>query len=1123
MSESNTSLDWINSLTKDIKNDKKEQLSQDEEKLRSYYVSELNRIKKDKNNMFLTQEQIEKDQKTLSDAKKFAEVLNSKKNAWELLSKQTKEYNILLSSFVEKSIETKMEAKRETKELQLEKDEEKAIIKYLWLKEEILKDINLKSAISVISSSTPIVWTTKEAWEKAWYKAKWFLSYFDDEELKQLNLLVTPTNLPKVLHISDLRNSSISIKDLLNTKEILKKKNKEEVLSVLFDKNSDWKVDKSDNWLNDLDSIYKIALKMEKDGKSDKLFKSISELSWVEVSNKEDLHKKMFENPELKYKFLNQLQILSTWASSGSAFVSYLLEYWNDATKKTMDKKAELEKKYAVLFETIESSWKEKYAQSLSGLEKELASVPDTDKNKKSYKELIVVLKAQKENKSFWDSVKVQWARVFLNLLSHDIWAWAEVSNKDLDKLLKEKTNDIVKSFNIDFWVWVFDGHLVPWIWASFDMSKYIKNEDKAWNQTWETKLFWKVWTFNLIPGIILGAETQTNFNDIKSAGLENFDKSAKYAWFNMNLNLLWWWAGLHFKEDKLRAIEQKEEQFSKFLGGLFDTNSIDSSIKIDNYINILESKIDKDSSLSQDDRKYFWNMLDNIKSLLKAQWFDSMNLEQKKRFINSIKTAYQVKWKDVAVKLAQEEWYEFSGAWIGIQFIVGFIPLPIFWASWSKIEPNYEANLESQVYTALDQITKEWKDLSWIANLATDASSFLDKWLDFEKNKAKFRRFAQKHPEDWRKFVKSLSFEQKFVLIEKMLKSDKDLKKDTLVKSLLEKMSLRNSINESEKMQANYAMAEFIDIVFADQRSIDEVILWFTKKNWKYEWTYDFIDDRNKSIGRLADSLWISKDFTKETKALYHDIASSYSKDELNQIKHGKKHIEQVKDPRLFAFVASYKIQDQWVNAGHSLGKNMLEIPSWVASIAWGKERPITNPQDKKYVIEKFLASPYSINTKKSLEDEIKKRWEQVSLDDKSFAEFLDKWELVVNWKTVKIKTDFVYFLYWQCANESMWLRISSLDFANGFKEWDKVDVSSLSSDGKLIIAWNTIYNNVGSKKDFAIWATLWTRKKEDSSNNWNSNNNWNWGSRSSSLNSWTSSWAWTWWASTWTWWGWH
>jgi hypothetical protein len=273
--------------------------------------------------------------------------------------------------------------------------------------------------------------------------------------------------------------------------------------------------------------------------------------------------------------------------------------------------------------------------------------------------------------------------------------------------------------------------------------------------------------------------------------------------------------------------------------------------------------------------------------------------------------------------------------------------------------------------------------------------------------------------------------------------------------------------------------MAQFFDVVFKDIRSIGEVIMWYTQKEWKYTGTYDFQKSRLKSISEFATSQWLQT-FSSLTKKLYSEIATAHQS-ELAQFQKTKKpsdapKITSQKDETLFWFVASYKIDAKW----NSLWKWFIDIPAWQVSKVDGKELTVTDPTDKAFIANRFAQSEYGKATWENLKKMINEKNLLIDIDKLDFKTVLTTWTIYSSWgQKITLDTDFVAFLYWQCANESMWLRLKWITI-EWFNEESTIDLRAVSVDELCAIQANTT-NTVGwASKRVGLWVAWWSKKEE-------------------------------------------
>lgn len=1014
----------------------------------------------------------------------------------ELVINSTSKEKEVVKSNVSESINIKKESKEKRAELKLEKDEEKAIIKYLGISETEVSEINLVSALTILSKTN---WNliTKEDWEKAWYNDSWIL--FQDSELEQLNKL----DKVKVKKLKELNLLGISALELVNTQVVLEANWVDKVLETAFDYNTDWNIDNLDKHINNSKEILDYANKMIKTGKSVKLFSSISHLLWEKVSDKKSLYTLLLSNPELKFKLINEIKRF-TWAGdAGATFVTDILEHWKDATKISMEKKKEANTYINSVLEAKKSSVDRLYDEALEKFKNSLNA-----EDKKKYEALISSLSSVEAKKSIFENFRLNGAWILVNLVDWHKWVgWAtSFTNESVNDFLTKNTESIVKWLNFEVWVANFWGNLVPGVWMSIDLSKDL---------TEETRAFWKVWIINIIPYALAGLETQINSDTIKKSGFADLSDPAKYAGATVNISTLAWGLGVHYREDQLKSIETQEKSFNEFMTKFISNDGV-----------INEDLVKSQSDYAKN-KDYYEKLISNLKETLRIQNFAHLSPEFKKEVIMSIRNSYTFTWRENMLKEASKDWYKFSGIWFGVEFIAGFLPIPVIGASVSKVWMTYDENKLSKVYAIISEakhivIRKE--------TIVNDTSILwetkeINTWMDFIWNKALFRNFAQNHPKTWEHLVttKWLSLDSETNLILSMFKTDKS-KNTKFFKEFISKVeAYKSSDNTDDKRKLNELIAGFYDISFADIRSTSEVIMGYTKKWDKYEWSFNFQEAREKAMKRFVSSEWLSSNFVSENQDIVDEIKSRHLQD-LKNFKSWKinkaPEIPQIKDPTLFALVASYKIDSK----GHSLGKWFVDIPAWQANIADWISKTIKDSKDINYLVNSFCETTSGKNTMIQLINTINTKEAGLISSTNDFKDLLKNWILEKNGKKVSLDRDFIYFLYGQCANESMGLRIKWLKFEgfNTIREVEEVTYGNIAPDWVLAVQSNTTNIPRWVLTTFAAWI-VWSNsdeKKDTGSSNNNNNNNWS-GSWTSNLGSATGDtngnwggnvWSWTW-----------
>lgn len=1024
-----------------------------EEKYLTHYKDSLTKIseKKDGNKPLTDADRI-----TIRQAREFALKLQEKKDAKGLVSNQTKELEVLLQKFVDESLALKVNYKDGTNVEKKDSStkEELLLAQYFWLKQEDIKEINFMSALDAISKNQNTPFVTHEDWEKAWYKGEgvfsWIGGVFSDKwELEQLNNLLQIKD--KFQKYSTLRSEKINLVDVINTEAILKNTGSADIFKVLFDVDNSWKLDEKDNQsILNLWSIYEfVATKIENPKDEQTILKNLWRLIGKNYTNREDIYKDMLANPENKYLLLKKLTLLS--GSNGSTYVTDYLLHWREGAKKSLDTRKNVDEYLNAFMEQNKASIFAKYDASLSTF---IARIPESQRDK--YKEIIAQLESPEQKKSIIDSFNMNSVSVFGSLVEWKKWAWIVTSftNEDINNYFKK----VVDNVNFDIGFTNIGGSFVPWIWMSIDKKIDITDE---------TTVSGKIWFINVIPYAVISWKTQINAEEIKRQGFIDLSTSPKYVGLAVNVSTIGQWLMLTYGKDRIKWVEQWEKIFSAFLD-----SAITKEWKIDQAV--LKSQPDYAQN-----EMYYKNFEKHVADYIDQTNFSTLDENQKAIVLSSLKASYQNVWREWVLKDESKKWYEFATVWVGIQWIAWFLPLPMVWVSFDKLGVSYKQDDISRWYAIL------WASLNNLAVAANARGTVIPgKKIDINiedvtstlkfnspENQRLFVRFAQRHPNDWKKLITgNLDFNEKVAIVTKMLSEDTN-KRTTFFTELRSKMvALRKDIDtlrdktddESKKLlverqiSLNYLVAEFLVATFKDQRSVEEVVLWFTKdEKGKKQGSFDFLSPRITAMKRFSESSWLSPEFSSNTKSLYEEIKND-SKDSIKKsgTKIEKYSIEQRKAPTLYWFVASYKINSE----SKSLWKGLVDIPAGQVTVLGWKEKPITNESDKNFVVKRFLETGYGKNVWNQLIAFIEKEYTGVKINLDDINTLLSTWTLDKEWKKVNLNREFVYFLYGACANESMWIKINQLVFPDSLvKDRWIIGFTGVGPDGSLIVKANT------------------------------------------------------------------
>ncbi len=947
------------------------------------------------------------------------DLLNNFIGEKKLIVKQTQDKINTTKDNVEKTVAVKNESKEERKEIKYETDNKRATLDYLWLNDSDIEDINLDSALKIMSKwEMP---TDKLGWESLWYESDWF---FWDEELSQLNKLAAKINVSKLKKLDQLSNNWISAKDIVNTKKSLENTKSDEVFNVLCDLNSDWNLNEEDNkslisWIDILNFI-------ETNNKyENQIIKNIGDILGININSKLDLYNALKNKPSLKYDFFDKLYMLSmTWINLSKALIDW--KKWIKSSVDNVSKTLSISEKIG---EALSSGFEQKYEESLIKLKASLANV-ENDEERNKINELINIYSNNK--KSFLESFKFDWASVFISLLDNKKWAWAwtTLSNEKVDDFLKNNTSSIIEWMQLNMWLANIWGSYMPWIGINFSSKEFAISE--------ELKASWNAGLFLTVPYLTWTLNYTYNLDDIKNSSLRDFS-SAKKLGITWNISTVANWLTLHWTKDQKEAINIKEQQFLSVIDGLFANNFDVSSIK----------------NLKIEDREYLENLSSKIKYSLNLIWFDKLSSTHKKFVLEWIKYSLLNKWREWVYSKLDKDGLDFTWIGLGVQFIAWFLPVPTLWLQVSDYDLKYEKDnhAESLQKISSNNFTSQSEKISW-KELISDISEFKNEELDnyLKSNISKFdgtmnwySTLAMRNPKDYPKFANALfewNNDKGFSVLERILATDPILKKDKNIQNLLSKFK---KVNPEQKA---YILAQFEDVIFKDKNSISQVIS--DKDLWKW---------REK---------WLKSVYTNSE--IYNEIVDLRNKAKEKIWTNQKK--ENVSD--IMWFVASYKIWYDKDWKAYRLASGEAAIPAGLATAVWWKEWVISITDNEKLVnhtIDKMKNTLYYNQLKSSLEKVIDSK-----LDNNSFDTLLKKWSLDVNWNIIKLDRDFVFMLYWQCANETLWIRIKSIDLGNG-----------TSTELSFSPNWEIIPNKAILDIDkYNLWIWLKWKEKDSWNNNW-------------------------------------
>ncbi|MDD4151019.1 MAG: hypothetical protein PHR68_00160 [Candidatus Gracilibacteria bacterium] len=924
----------------------------------------------------------------VSCTKEELDVLQNFMEGKELVKQQTQEKVKTLEDNVTGTFAVKEKSKKERGELklsQVEKDEKMAKLEYLGLTEEEVSDLNIDSAIEVLSSGQ--IGMDKETWENLGYKYDGFT--FNDKELSQLNEFSSKINVAKLKKLKNLENQGISVLNLVNTKNTIKENNSNDVFKILCDINSDGKLDKDDN--KAMISGIQVLDFIENNSKYEKqILTNIGNILGLSINTKEGLYNAIKTNPSLKYDFFNKLYFTHM---AGISMSDYLINGKN-GIKSNIESTSNFTDK-------LESGFTPKYEQALLDLENSLSKAK-TEEEKTKINDLIKIYRENKQ--SFIDSFKFNGASLLISLVDNKkgIGAGGTFSNEKIDDLLKNKTSSIVEGMQLNLGFTNIGGKYVPGVGINFPSKNFNLSEDLKFKAN--------AGLFLNVPYLTGTLNYNYNKDDIKNAGIKDFSDS-KYVGITGNISTLANGLTLHWTKEKKDAIDKKEIEFSNILDELFEN-------KLDVFLV---------KSLKFEDREYLASYASKIKDTLNLIGYNSFNDSQKKFVVQGLKYSILNKWKETIYNKAQDDGFNLTGIGLGVQFISGFFPIPTLGLRVSDYETKYSEDSHSKAinYMAGSKGSNSGKNENISGKELIDSmSEFKNEELDnylksniskFDGSKDGYSPLAMRNPKDYPKFANALfagDNDNAFNVLENILKTDPVLKKDSDIKKLLSKFK---NVNPEQKA---YILAQFEDVIFKDKNSIQEVLS--DKKLW---------DSRESGLKNVYTNKEVYNEILKLRTETKNNIGTNQVKENVNDV---------------MGFVASYKIGYNKDGKAHRLASGEAAIPAGLASSVGGEKGIISisnNDLLVNHTIDKMKSTLYYNELKKSISQVIGS-----SLDDSSFDSLLKTGTLNEGGKDIKLNRDFVFMLYGQCANETLGLRIKSIDL-NG-KSTDLV----FSPNGEIV-----------------------------------------------------------------------
>lgn len=509
--------------------------------------------------------------------------------------------------------------------------------------------------------------------------------------------------------------------------------------------------------------------------------------------------------------------------------------------------------------------------------------------------------------------------------------------------------------------------------------------------------------------------------------------------------------------------------------------------------------------------------IFDKEKWVFVVSWYD----DEKWMIINKSWQWVKIKYNKESSKNIKIDWEKliFWNVWLvralsNIKNEWILMELRLWW--WEEeIKPWNSKDFTSTISEWLNTtISVKTEEKLWKVNIEKLNKSYSDfieknkntitKWLSVYKSK-KWNAYI-----DIRKWLDSGNLEQarKWLINYLVAHNQKDSKWAVdYIKSLKNESELASTI------------ADFKDILMSDQSTI--MVSWVSQEE-KNRMTEEF--KKNPSKYRNVNTYdLLTKDFnwdkTLNRKAAFTKMANkNLWSNSANVLAMREKAANECRGEawwtsenrnNIFALVGSYKIakDNEWKT--HSAWTWFDAMPPWVVSVANGRTYEFT-PSNKKELIENFASKKvYFENMKNSILASLNAKmpeWHKINKDlftREKFIQVLETWNTEIDWKKVNIESKFVFFLYWRCFNESIWIEFWNIKVEQEWKQTvsSPIDFASQKTVDQTIIR--------PDETIISVWAWWWN-KKNDTNDNSTNNNTTTPGATQTNWQSWV--WAWNW-----------
>lgn len=587
-------------------------------------------------------------------------------------------------------------------ELQLPKEESKAIEQILWIK---LDKVNYKSLFALkeyLKITAPL--ETKDGLKNLWYKPTgmgWMISDSEFAQAKWLQEALRDTSKYEsvnwVLYYYDNWNTAI---DYLRDKQISEKVKSDNVYDALSYKDIG-----SAKWVQ-LREVFRKSKNETKTVQAVmKLINAWRNESISGITSKLDLYNLIKKDPSTLLSFRKWTD--RVWYASVDLW-RYIDNWWDIS-----EDLAALERGTKKLDIALDDNFEKKFPDAIAKAKENINNSTTLAPEEKA-KQLAMLDDLQTKNKQwFKDFFKIKSLWFLASFVESKKWGWWAMI------IWNNSENSIISKIDIEIWLFATaDNKLYPGIWLAIS-DKYDFTDTIQWNARAWVNFYWVY--------ILAGIDKQINAEDLSKASFKDFDGKTKRVWIYGNawIGWVWWasyWVWLYYKESAKEGIEKKAKQLESVIEKFKDIKTLS---EIDN-VDLWEIKWDDAKLLKFE-----------VKRLLESLWFDKPDntQERKNQIIELVKRSKLNEFYQVASATAEDKWWNWSWVALWVQFIWGFFPIPVFGVSFSKSTQEQKANTHKQKTDALIQSWKNWesKDSTFIVE---EIKNTLDLDISFDKEK---------------------------------------------------------------------------------------------------------------------------------------------------------------------------------------------------------------------------------------------------------------------------------------------------------------------------------------------------------------------------------------------------